>query len=58
MPQSRPPTTQASTAEMLAEPDLADNIASFGRHLRAANVSPRTATLYMDAARRLAGCIR
>ncbi|MDA0364884.1 MAG: tyrosine-type recombinase/integrase, partial [Chloroflexi bacterium] len=35
--------------------DLADNIRSFTFHLRALNVSPRTAVIYTTAATRLAG---
>ncbi len=32
----------SSTAPMLAEGDLASNAASYARHLRAANLSPKT----------------
>jgi len=34
--------------------DLSDNIRSFGFHLRAVNLSPRTVTLYVEAATRFA----
>ncbi len=42
------------TTEIVVPGDLAANVASFRRHLRAANLSPRTIELYGDVATRFA----
>lgn len=42
------------TAEIVTQGDIAANVASFERHLRAANLAPRTVQLYGDVARRFA----
>jgi len=44
----------ASPVDIIAGGDLAVNIASFGRHLRAENLSPRTLETYTEAARQFA----
>ncbi|HET9416587.1 MAG TPA: integrase, partial [Candidatus Limnocylindria bacterium] len=38
----------ASTQSILVDGDLAANVASFARHLRAANLSPKTQKAYLD----------
>lgn len=43
------------TAAIVVPGDLAANVASFQRHLRAANLAPRTIELYGDVAGRFAG---
>ena len=43
----------SSTSRMVADGDLASNAASYARHLRAANLSPKTQRAYLDALVRL-----
>ncbi len=45
---------EVSSVPIIAGGDLAVNIASFGRHLRAENLSPRTLETYTEAARQFA----
>jgi site-specific recombinase XerD len=42
-------TTAPSTPRSIASPGLAADAASFGRHLRASNLSPRTIQSYLEA---------
>lgn len=44
----------SQTATIVIRGDLSANVASFTRHLRAANLSPRTIELYADVAARFA----
>ena len=44
----------ASQVAIISEGDLAVNMASFGRHLRAENLSPRTQETYTEAVRQFA----
>lgn len=46
------------TASIVVEGDLADNITSFGFHLDATNVTPRTKEIYLGAAEFLARFLR
>jgi site-specific recombinase XerD len=43
-----------ASADITAAGDIAVNIESYGRHLRAENLSPRTRQTYMESARQLA----
>ena len=43
-----------ASADITAAGDIAVNIESYGRHLRAQNLSPRTGQTYMESARQLA----
>ena len=45
---------QASPSAIISDDDLAVNMASFGRHLRAENLSPRTQETYTEAVRQFA----
>lgn len=45
----------ATTAAILPDGDLAANVASYGRHLRASNLSPKTVKAYLEALTLLAG---
>ena len=42
-----------NSSDIVAGSDVAVNIASFGRHLRAENLSPRTQETYLESARQL-----
>ena len=44
----------ASQVDIISDGDLGVNIASFGRHLRAENLSPRTQETYTESARQFA----
>ena len=46
-------TYTPSTSGMVADGGLASNAASYARHLRAANLSPKTQRPYLDALPRL-----
>src|SRR4030042_304914 len=47
-------TMRQASADITTAGDISVNIESYGRHLRAENLSPRTRQTYMESARQLA----